>query len=189
MIYETCQCDNHCNVTQHCDDGDFWARGILYHRFIAASACLDQGISSDSRVHVVKLHEEYMYNLWRQLVPKFLLSFQRVPQTSHCLFGLHSTCSMNQMVWYVWNSQIILNKPFGNSCRLRLYSTLIHGGWGLCSCSYFGRYIYTETANKDGTWLREISSSCCLTTGGKTRQLLLIKIYIPFLSSLYLHKG
>ena len=39
----------------------------------------------------------------------------------------------------------------------------------------------TETANyKDGTWLREISSCCCLTTVGKTRQLLLHKIYIPF---------
>ena len=44
----------------------------------------------------------------------------------------------------------------------------------------------TETANKDGTWLREISSCCCLTTAGKTRQLLLIKMYIPFLPSLYL---
>ena len=43
----------------------------------------------------------------------------------------------------------------------------------------------TETANKDGTWLREISSCCCLTTAGKTRQLLLNKIYIPFLPSLY----
>ena len=44
---------------------------------------------------------------------------------------------------------------------------------------------YTETANKDGTWLREMSSCCCLTTAGKTRQLLLNKIYIPFLPSLY----
>ena len=43
----------------------------------------------------------------------------------------------------------------------------------------------TETANKDGTWLREISSCCCLTTAGKTRQLLLNNIYIPFLPSLY----
>ena len=43
--------------------------------------------------------------------------------------------------------------------------------WQLC----------TETANKDGMWLREISSCCCLTTGGKTRQLLLNNIYIPFL--------
>ena len=43
----------------------------------------------------------------------------------------------------------------------------------------------TETANKDGIWLREISSCCCLTTAGKTRQLLLNKIYIPFLPSLY----
>ena len=42
----------------------------------------------------------------------------------------------------------------------------------------------TEAANKDGTWLREISSCCCLTTAGKTRQLLLNKIYIPFLPSL-----
>ena len=41
-------------------------------------------------------------------------------------------------------------------------------------------------ANKDGTWLREISSCCCLTTAGKTRQLLLNKIYIPFLPSLYI---
>ena len=43
----------------------------------------------------------------------------------------------------------------------------------------------TETANKDGTWLREMSSCCCLTTAGKTRQLLLNTIYIPFLPSLY----
>ena len=43
----------------------------------------------------------------------------------------------------------------------------------------------TETANKDGTWLREMSSCCCLTTAGKTRQLLLNKIYIPSLPSLY----
>ena len=42
----------------------------------------------------------------------------------------------------------------------------------------------TETANKDGTWLREISSCCCLTTAGNTRQLLLNKIYISFLPSL-----
>ena len=41
--------------------------------------------------------------------------------------------------------------------------------------------LYT---NKDGTLLREISSCCCLTTAGKTRQLLLNKIYIPFLPSL-----
>ena len=41
-----------------------------------------------------------------------------------------------------------------------------------------------EMANKDGTWLREISSCCCLTTAGKTRQLLLNKIYIPILPSL-----
>ena len=40
-------------------------------------------------------------------------------------------------------------------------------------------------ANKDGTWLREIYSCCCLTTAGKTRQLLLNNIYIPFLPSLY----
>ena len=40
-------------------------------------------------------------------------------------------------------------------------------------------------ANKDGRWLREIVSCCCLTTAGKTRQLLLNKIYIPFLLSLY----
>ena len=39
---------------------------------------------------------------------------------------------------------------------------------------FFGRhFVRTETANKDGTWLREISSFCCLTTTGKTRQLLL----------------
>ena len=44
---------------------------------------------------------------------------------------------------------------------------------------------YTETANKDGMWLREISSCCCLTRAGKTRQLLLNKMYIPFLTSLY----
>ena len=42
------------------------------------------------------------------------------------------------------------------------------------------RTSYTETANKDGTWLLEMSSCCCLTTAGKTRQLLLDKIYIPF---------
>ena len=42
----------------------------------------------------------------------------------------------------------------------------------------------TETSNRDGTWLREISSRCCLTTASKTRQLLLNKIYIPFLPSL-----
>ena len=41
----------------------------------------------------------------------------------------------------------------------------------------------TETANKDGAWLREISSCCCLTTAGKPRKL--NKIYIPFLPSLY----
>ena len=41
-------------------------------------------------------------------------------------------------------------------------------------------------ANKDGTWLREISSCYCLTTAGKIRQLLLNKMYIPFLPSLYL---
>ena len=46
-------------------------------------------------------------------------------------------------------------------------------------------HMSTEMANKDGTWLREISSCCCLTTAGKTRQLLLKKIYIPFLPSLY----
>ena len=44
---------------------------------------------------------------------------------------------------------------------------------------------HTETANKDGTWLLEISSCCCLTPAGKTKQLLLNKIYIPFLPSLY----
>ena len=33
--------------------------------------------------------------------------------------------------------------------------------------------------------MREISSCCCLTTAGKTRQLLLNNIYIPFLPSLY----
>ena len=44
--------------------------------------------------------------------------------------------------------------------------------------------VYTETANKDGRWLREISSCCCLTTADKTRQLLLNKIYVPFLPSL-----
>ena len=44
----------------------------------------------------------------------------------------------------------------------------------------------TETANKDGTRLREISSCCCLTTAGKTGQLLLKRNYIPFLASLYL---
>ena len=37
------------------------------------------------------------------------------------------------------------------------------------------RYRTTETANKDGTWLREVSSCCCVTTAGKTRQLLLNK--------------
>ena len=42
----------------------------------------------------------------------------------------------------------------------------------------------TEMANKDGAWLREMSSCCCLTTAGKTSQLLLNKIYIPFLPSL-----
>ena len=46
----------------------------------------------------------------------------------------------------------------------------------------------TETANKVGTWLREISSCCCLTTASKTRQLLLNKIHIPFLPSLNLCK-
>ena len=44
--------------------------------------------------------------------------------------------------------------------------------------------LCTETANKDGTWLREISSCCCLTTAGKPRQLLLKKIYNPFFPSL-----
>ena len=46
----------------------------------------------------------------------------------------------------------------------------------------------TETANKDGTWLQEISSCCCLPTAGKTTQLLLKKIYIPFLPSLYIQR-
>ena len=46
--------------------------------------------------------------------------------------------------------------------------------------------ICTETANKDGMWLRENSSCCCLTTAGKNRQLLFNKIYIPFLPSLYM---
>ena len=45
--------------------------------------------------------------------------------------------------------------------------------------------VCTEMANKDGTWLREICSCCCLTTAGKTRQLLLNKIYIPILPYLY----
>ena len=44
----------------------------------------------------------------------------------------------------------------------------------------------TEMANKDGTWLREISFCCCLPRAGKTRQLLLNKMYIPFLLSLYI---
>ena len=44
---------------------------------------------------------------------------------------------------------------------------------------------HAEVANKDGMWLRDISSCCCLTTAGKIRQLLLNKIYIPFLPSLY----
>ena len=57
-------------------------------------------------------------------------------------------------------------------------------GW--LSEAILGRQLKcTETANKDGTWLREISSCCCLTTPGKTRQLLLNKSYIPFLPSLY----
>ena len=45
--------------------------------------------------------------------------------------------------------------------------------------------IFTETANKEGMWLRDISSCCCLTTAGKIKQLMLNKIYIPFLPSLY----
>ena len=48
------------------------------------------------------------------------------------------------------------------------------------------RFYCTETANKVCTWLREVSSCCCLTTAGKTRQLLLNNIYIPFLPSLYI---
>ena len=44
-------------------------------------------------------------------------------------------------------------------------------------------------ANKDGTWLREISPCCCLTRAGKIRQLLLNKIYIPFLPPLYYYNG
>ena len=35
--------------------------------------------------------------------------------------------------------------------------------------------LCTETANKDGMWLREISPCCCLTSAGKTRELLLNK--------------
>ena len=31
--------------------------------------------------------------------------------------------------------------------------------------------LHTEMANKDGTWLREISSCCCLTTAGKSPRL------------------
>ena len=46
---------------------------------------------------------------------------------------------------------------------------------------------YTEMVNKDRTWLREISSCCCLTPAGKTRQLLLNKIYIPFCRLCILH--
>ena len=34
---------------------------------------------------------------------------------------------------------------------------------------YQSCFFCTEMANKDGTWLREISSCCCLTTAGKTR--------------------
>ena len=45
--------------------------------------------------------------------------------------------------------------------------------------------LATEMANKNDTRLQEISSCCCLTTAGKTRQLLLDKICIPFLPSLY----
>ena len=37
--------------------------------------------------------------------------------------------------------------------------------------------------------MREISSCCCLTTAGKTRQLLLNKIDIPFLPSLYIGRS
>ena len=43
----------------------------------------------------------------------------------------------------------------------------------------------TEMAKEDGTGLREVSSRCCLTTAGKTGQLLLNNIYISFLPSLY----
>ena len=45
--------------------------------------------------------------------------------------------------------------------------------------------LATEMANKNDTRLQEISSCCCLTTAGNTRQLLLDKICIPFLPSLY----
>ena len=54
-------------------------------------------------------------------------------------------------------------------------------------CTYIPIIVLysTEMANKDGTWLQEMSSCCCLTKAGKTRQLLLNKMYIPFLPSLY----
>ena len=68
--------------------------------------------------------------------------------------------------------QGLISAWFGKKCD---YNLLTH-------CDTGGKN--TETAKKDGTWLREISSCCCLTTAGKTRQLLLNKIYILSLSSL-----
>ena len=59
---------------------------------------------------------------------------------------------------------------------------MAHGLWAEVNKSK----ISTEMAKKDGTWLREIYSCCCLTTAGKTRQLLLNKMHIPFLPSLYI---
>ena len=58
-------------------------------------------------------------------------------------------------------------------------SSHLLSSWTKCT----GMYVCTETANKNGTWLREISSCCCLTRAGKTRQLLLNKIYIPIFPS------
>ena len=55
-------------------------------------------------------------------------------------------------------------------------------GWTLMITYLLER---TETANKDGTWLRENSSCCCLKIAGKTKQQLLKKIYMSFLPSLY----
>ena len=65
-------------------------------------------------------------------------------------------------------------------------SDIMENGWLVAVWGWITlKRHHTEMANKYGTWLRKVSSCCCLTTAGKTRQLLLNKIYIPFLPSLY----
>ena len=77
---------------------------------------------------------------------------------------------------------------YGKSLERPRHDATIDQSFSACHSYCLNREIdgySTEMANKDGTWLREICSCCSLTTAGKTRQLLLNKINIPFLPSLY----